>query len=108
MKHHMILSVMNLISWMCHRSFVKDVRRAAQVQREVLETILKDNASTEYGIEWQFQQFHTLESFREHHPLTTYEHYQEYISSICQEGNQKQILSSYPIVQLAMTSGTSG
>lgn len=50
--------------------------------------------------------FSDSDDFRARHPITTYEHYREFIQRIA-AGEEKVIIAEKPLI-LAMTSGTSG
>ena len=53
-----------------------------KVQEETLLKILKGNASTEYGVKYNFGDIRGKKQYVTMHPLTRYCHYKEYIGEI--------------------------
>lgn len=74
--------------------------RTNQINQKNLETILRDNADTEYGKKFGFAQIRDLEDFRRKLPLTQYEDYPE----LCKEGKY----TAYPFSYILETSGSTG
>ena len=107
--------IMNrLIRWhfLCRsRGAVRELdtksRTARAVNKELLERILQDNAQTEYGRKYGFDRIKNAEDFRKAVPLTTYEDYAPYIDRMTEKG-EKNLLTAYPVVYYASTSGTTG
>lgn len=82
-------------------------RVAEKANRELLFRLLEDNKYTEYGRKYGFASIHDIDAYREQVPLTTYENYEEAIDRMTKKG-EKNILTAYPVVYYASTSGTSG
>jgi len=106
-NEYSILLIMDWLSWFTFRSFQKDTKRCTEVQEQILLKLLKDNENTEYGKKWKFSEIRSREEFQEKHPLTTYEDYRPYIERM-ESGGEENLLTIYPLVRLAITSGTSG
>ncbi|XP_061563900.1 GH3 domain-containing protein [Cololabis saira] len=88
------------------RKLEADTLKVKQVQEETLLKRLRKNADTCYGRQYEFSSIEDAEGFRARHPITTYEHYREFIKRIA-AGEEKVIIAEKPVI-LAMTSGTSG
>lgn len=79
---------------------------AAAVNRENIETILRDNKDTEFGKRHGFAKIHTMEEFRRNVPLSCYHDYQDEIAKMREGG--ENILTAYPLNGFCVTSGTEG
>nr|XP_043870481.1 GH3 domain-containing protein [Solea senegalensis] len=88
------------------RKLEADTLNVKQVQEETLLKRLRNNENTCYGRQYDFSSMKDSVSFRARHPITTYEHYREFIRRIA-AGEEKVIIAKKPLI-LAMTSGTSG
>ncbi|XP_054767544.2 uncharacterized protein LOC129274823 [Lytechinus pictus] len=75
-------------------------------QENILLRILKENSHTAYGKEYKFSDIHTLEQFRQRHPVVTYEHYRKYIER-AKEG-ETNVMTPQPPSSFVRTSGTTG
>ena len=80
---------------------------AEEVNARLLETILADNAQTEFGREHGFADIHDADGYRARVPLSTYDDYEDAIDRMTEKG-ERNILSAYPVAFYASTSGTSG
>ena len=60
---------------------------------QFLLDLLKHNQDTEYGKQWKFSEIKNREDFAKNHPITNYDHYQEYMDKIANNG-EKTILSN--------------
>ena len=69
--------------------------------------LLEDNKETEYGKKYHFSDIHDENEYRKNVPLTTYDDYADDILRMT-ENDEKNILTTYPVVFYASTSGTSG
>uniref|UniRef100_A0A1A8N5H1 GH3 domain containing n=3 Tax=Nothobranchius TaxID=28779 RepID=A0A1A8N5H1_9TELE len=83
-----------------------DTLNVKKVQEEILLKRLSENADTCYGRQYNFCSIKGAADFRARHPLTTYEHYGEFIRRVA-AGEEKVITAVKP-ESLVMTSGTSG
>ena len=80
---------------------------AMTINCKLLEQLIRDNEDTEYGREYRFSEIKSIDDYRKNVPLTTYEDYEPYIDRMTEQGEQN-LLTSYPVVYYASTSGTSG
>uniref|UniRef100_A0A3P8VBG6 GH3 domain containing n=1 Tax=Cynoglossus semilaevis TaxID=244447 RepID=A0A3P8VBG6_CYNSE len=97
------------VGWLGRRQRMKlenDTLNVKKVQEQTLFKRLRNNANTCYGRQYNFSSMTEISSFRACHPITTYEHYREWIRRIA-AGEEKVITAEKPLI-LAMTSGTSG
>ena len=89
------------------RHFDLTTTQASSINRQLLETLLRDNQDTEYGRKYRFSEIRTVDDYRKNVPLTTYADYEAYIDRMT-EGGERNLLTAYPIAYYASTSGTSG
>ena len=89
------------------RKLDAESRNAEQVNRNLLFALLNDNKDTEYGKKYGFADVHDVDDYRERVPLTSYEDYEGYIDRMVEQGEQN-LITAYPVVYYASTSGTSG
>ena len=80
---------------------------AYEVNRKLLFTLLEDNQDTEYGRKYHFADIKDIDTYRRLVPLTAYDDYESYIDRMTEDG-ERNLLTVYPIVYYASTSGTSG
>lgn len=92
----------------------KDVRdlknncaRAEELNSELLMQIIRDNQNTEYGKKYHFDQIKTVGDYQRLVPLSTFDNYAPYIERMVEKG-EKNLITAYPIVQYAETSGSVG
>lgn len=81
--------------------------RASDVNNSLLMRLLTDNKDTEYGKRYGFVDIKDVDEFRERVPLTEYADYEDAIIRMT-EKNEENLLTAYPVVYYASTSGTSG
>ncbi len=81
--------------------------RAVSINKGLLERLLRDNQDTEYGRKYHFSEIKSIDDYRKNVPMTTYADYEGYINRMTEDG-ERNLLSSYPVVYYASTSGTSG
>ena len=77
-----------------------------KIQEEFLLQLIKSNAETEYGKTFGFSEINSIEDFRKKHPITTYDHYSEYIER--EVNGEKNVLLADTPVHFSKTSGTVG
>ncbi len=87
--------------------FEEEARNYKQVQRQILECIMRDNADTEYGRKHNFHLVKTEADYRSIVPVTEFEAYDDYISRMVYDG-EENLLTAYPIQYYMMSSGTTG
>lgn len=80
---------------------------AENTQKEFLKNLLNDNENTEYGKMYGFSDIHNADEYRKKVPLTVYDDYEEYIKRMV-SGGENGLITAYPVVYYASTSGTSG
>ena len=107
MLNKQILDAMTENSYKMLHSFDEASARAVEIQTQLLETLLKDNADTEYGRKYGFANIYNADEYRKKLPLTTYDDYEKYIDRMV-ENNEEGLITNYPVVYYASTSGTSG
>ncbi len=90
---------------------VKDLRKNCQnansVSNNLLMTLVRDNKDTEYGKKYHFDQIHSVEDYKRLVPLSEFDDYAPYIERMVNNG-ERNLLTSYKIVQYAETSGSVG
>ena len=69
--------------------------------------LVRDNRDTEYGRRYHFDQIHSIDDFKRLVPLSDYDDYAPYIERMVEKG-EKNLLTVYPIMQYAETSGSVG
>ena len=79
---------------------------AGEFSDRLLAKILRDDENTEYGAAHDFPEIHSVEDFKKKIPFTEYDNYAEGIERMMR--GEKNILTVYPIVHYALTSGSVG
>ena len=79
---------------------------AASFSEELLMKIIRDNENTEFGREHNFCNIKSIEDYKRSIPFSTYDNYAEQIKRMTE--GEKNILTVYPIVHYATTSGSIG
>ena len=79
---------------------------AGNFNRELLMTIVNDNANTEYGQKHGFDTVRSLKDYKRTVPFTEFSDYNEAIGRMLK--GEKNILTVYPIVHYALSSGSVG
>ena len=108
----------NIVTWAIIRTLTKrgkksvkemldNCARANDLSRELLMKIVQDNKDTEYGKKYHFDQIHSIEDYKRLVPFSTYDDYAPYIERMVEKG-EKNLITTYPIVQYAETSGSIG
>ncbi len=72
-------------------------------QEEFVMRLVRENAKTAYGQEMKFDRIHSLEDFKRHVPLTTYDDYKHYIDRI--SNGEKNVLTAYYTEHFSLLSG---
>ncbi|MBR2660803.1 MAG: GH3 auxin-responsive promoter family protein [Clostridia bacterium] len=81
--------------------------RANDLSRELLMQIVRDNKDTEYGRLYHFDRIRSIDDYKRLVPFSTYDNYAPYIERMVDKG-EKNLITVYPIVQYAETSGSIG
>ena len=102
-----VLAAMKKSSYEALHALDESTVNAALVNRELLHTILSDNCDTEYGRKYHFSEIRDANEYRRMVPLSSYDDYEAYIDRMTERG-EENLLTSYPVVYYASTSGTSG
>lgn len=82
-----------------------NTKNAMAANTKRLMEILKRNKNTEFGKKYHFADIKTLEDYRRIVPLSNYEVYLPYIEKMVK--GEKNLITTYPIVTYAETSGSS-
>lgn len=69
--------------------------------------IVRDNKDTEYGKRYHFDQISSVDDYKRLVPFSGYDDYAPYIERMVNNG-EKNLITVYPIVQYAETSGSIG
>ena len=89
------------------RKFDDSTIHASSNNKELLKKLLNDNKETEYGKKYNFASIRNISDYQQQVPLTTYDDYETYIDRMTEHG-ERNLLTAYPVVFYASTSGTSG
>ena len=89
------------------RDFLRNCSRANDLSRELLTGLVRDNKDTEYGRRYHFDEIGSVEDYKRLVPLSTYDDYAPYIERMVEKG-ERGLITVYPIVQYAETSGSVG
>ena len=89
------------------RKFDDSTIHASSNNKELLKKLLNDNKETEYGKKYNFASICNISDYQQRVPLTTYDDYETYIDRMTEHG-ERNLLTAYPVVFYASTSGTSG
>lgn len=87
-------------------NFRAALRDPAKAQRQLLLSTLRRNSSTAFGREHGFDQIDSLQSFRDHVALQTYDDVQPWIERIMR--GERGVLTHDKVARLIPTSGTTG
>lgn len=85
----------------------RNARNARKKNEALLFRILKQNRDTEYGRRYRFSGIRSLADFRRTVPVTEYHDYEAYIDRMVQ-GEEKNLITSLPVIAYAQSSGTVG
>ncbi|MCR5088494.1 MAG: GH3 auxin-responsive promoter family protein [Oscillospiraceae bacterium] len=103
-------AIIRILTWKGNRS-LKEMRRncarANDLSREFLMKTVRDNRDTEYGKRYHFDRIHSIEDYKRLVPFSCYDDYAPYIERMVDRG-EKNLITTYPIVQYAETSGSVG
>uniref|UniRef100_A0A1A7XYN8 GH3 domain containing n=2 Tax=Iconisemion striatum TaxID=60296 RepID=A0A1A7XYN8_9TELE len=83
-----------------------DTQNVKKVQEEILLKRLHENADTCYGRQYNFSLIKGAADFQARHPLTTYEHYGEFVRRVA--AGEENVMTAVKPQSLVMTSGRSG
>lgn len=105
--NHKILTRVLEESYEVLHEFDRSTESAVNVNTQLLMRVLNDSKNTEYGRKYGFSEIHDPDEYRKQVPLTTYADYDSYIDRMV-NGGEENLLTSYPVVYYAETSGISG
>lgn len=88
------------------KTLMHNCAHANTVSHDFLKKLIEDNKDTEYGKKYHFDQIHSIDDFKRLVPLSNYDTYAPYIERMV--NGERNLLTSYPIVQYAETSGSVG
>jgi hypothetical protein len=86
-------------------AFADALRRPREVQEKLLREILIHQVATDYGREHRFQEIRTIDDYRRHVPIATYEAFERYIEQV-RRGDFNALLADHRVHMFALTSGT--
>lgn len=87
------------------RRFRKALRRPADAQEALLLDLLLRNEGTRFGVEHGFADIRTVEEYRDHVPLRTYEDFAPWIEGI--RRGEREVLTADAVSRLVPTGGSS-
>ncbi|MCP4716264.1 MAG: GH3 auxin-responsive promoter family protein [Deltaproteobacteria bacterium] len=87
------------------RTFLQALQHVASAQEQVLLELVSHNKATLFGREHDFEGIRSVEDYQAAVPLSAYEDYVPYVDRI--RNGEGAILSSDPVRQLHLSSGTS-
>jgi hypothetical protein len=102
----LVLGRMFVIRHTHWRNLVKSAKNPFVAQEKVLQEILRDNRSTQYGSAHNFSKISSYHQFAQQVPVVSYETLRPYIET--QRRSRSPALTSAPPVMYATTSGTTG
>ena len=92
------------------RAALRDLKEisahASSFSNELLKKLIEDNKDTEYGKKFGFSNIGSVDDYRKAVPFTTYDDYAVYIQRMTH--GEKNLITTYPIVHYATTSGSVG
>lgn len=107
---NMMQSLVNLsftqISVKYYNRFQKDLKKAGEINGDVLREILRANKESEYGTKYNFENLNGIEDYKSLVPITDYSDYEKYIERSAK--GEKNILTSDLIEFFSLSSGTTG
>ncbi|MCQ2441071.1 MAG: GH3 auxin-responsive promoter family protein [Clostridia bacterium] len=84
----------------------ENCHNATEFSKNLLMQIVRDNENTEFGREHHFKDIKTLEDYKKKIPFSTYDSYAKQVERMTR--GEQNILTVYPIVHYATTSGSIG
>lgn len=81
--------------------------QAVKKSEELLLKLIDDNKDTEYGKKYHFRDIHSIEDYKKNVPFSVYDDYAPYIERMI-NNNEEGLLSVYPAVHYAVSSGSVG
>ena len=107
MSVHLLLSIKaRLAGKYVHSKMLESCENPMAHQKRLWHDILNLNGSTVYAMDECLKDLTSLEEFRQHHPLTSYEHFRPYVERML-EGERNVLIDGSPDVYIR-TSGTTG
>ena len=107
----LLLKLIDIIFVHKGRKALKDIEKSSHNPRraneDLLLKILKENKDTEYGKKYDFANIHSIEEYRQKVPYSSYDTYEPYISRMIKK-KEKNLITAYPVIQYAETSGSVG
>ena len=85
-------------------AFHYSTRSVAVAQQRLLRSLLRRNAASKYGRQYDFASIHTTAEYQERVPLTNYDDYHPWIARI--GDGEPDLLTSEPVLLLEPTSGS--
>lgn len=82
----------------------QETKEIEKVQQDILMQFLRDNANTEFGLKYNFQNIHNYKNFQKEIPVHTYEDLRNWIEE--QSRSNSNALLASPFVMFNQTSGS--
>jgi hypothetical protein len=90
------------------RRFLRDARRARQIQQRSLLRKIKRNANSAFGRDFGFSSIRTAADFRARLPVLTYEDHHPYVTRVLRGDVTALFAPRTRVLMFAMSSGTTG
>jgi hypothetical protein len=87
-------------------AFYRSLHNPRAAQRARLFSLLKRNASCDYGRRYQFERLHSIDDYQNAVPLVTYDSLQNEIAAI--KRGRQGILTVEPVISMEKTTGSTG
>ncbi|CAH1779347.1 unnamed protein product [Owenia fusiformis] len=102
---YMLHRIFGILGLWAYRSMLKTDPK--QAQDKLLMKLINTNKNTKYGIDHNFSMIKSPEDFIEQHPVTKYDHYEEYFDRVI-AGETDVIVANSTPTYIVLTSGTTG
>ncbi|MGV8161708.1 MAG: GH3 family domain-containing protein [Candidatus Nanoarchaeia archaeon] len=79
-------------------------RKPDFIQKQLLDSILRENSNSEYGKKYEFSNIRTINEFQKNVPIINYDDIHEHIEKI--KTGKQNVLTSNEVIFFATTSGT--
>lgn len=89
------------------KDLYENCRNANRLSEELLLKLIRDNENTEYGKKYHFSEIKSIDDYKKNVPFSQFDDYAPYIDRMIKNG-EKNLITSYKIVQYAETSGSVG
>ncbi len=105
--NHIFCNVMKKRGSNALRHLDQSSREAFKTSEELLLRLLHENAGTEYGKKYHFDQIQTIDDYRRMVPFSEYDDYAPYIERMIRD-DEEDLITTSPIRHYAISSGSVG